>query len=105
MKVLKIAAIALGLGAANLWAGAGEGKDVFEKSCKTCHGPDGQGNPAIAKMMKVEFRPFSSAEVQAQSDTQLKAIITKGKGKMKPAASLTAAQADDVIAYLRTLKK
>lgn len=105
MTVLTVATIALGLSVACMGAGAGEGKNLFDKSCKTCHGPDGQGNPAIAKMMKVEFKPLSSAEVQSQSDAQLKGIITKGKGKMKPVASLSAAQADDVIAYVRTLKK
>jgi mono/diheme cytochrome c family protein len=86
-------------------AGSAEGKAVFDKSCKSCHGPDGQGNPTIAKMMKVEMHPLGSAEVQAQSDTDLKNIIAHGKGKMKPVASVTGKAADDVVAYLRTLKK
>lgn len=105
MNVLKTAAIVLALGAVNMWAGADEGKEIFAKSCKTCHGADGQGNPAIAKMMKVEFKPLSSPEVQSQSDAELKGIVAKGKGKMKPVTSLNAKQADEVIAYIRTFKK
>lgn len=105
MNVLKTSAIVLALGAVNVWAGADEGKEIFTKSCKTCHGADGQGNPAIAKMMKVEFKSLSSSEIQSQSDADLKGVIAKGKGKMKPVKSVNAKQADDVIAYLRTLKK
>jgi mono/diheme cytochrome c family protein len=86
-------------------AGAAEGKAVFDKSCKTCHGADGQGNPAIAKMMKVEMHPLGSAEVQSQSDADIKNTIAHGKGKMKPVAAVTGKAADDVVAYLRTLKK
>jgi mono/diheme cytochrome c family protein len=85
-------------------AGPSEGKEVFDKSCKACHGAQGQGNPGMAKMMKVEMRPLGSKEVQAQSDADLKKIITQGKGKMKPVASLSAKQVDDVVAFLRTLK-
>ena len=105
MNVLKTAVVVLALAAANLWAGAGEGEALFAKSCKSCHGVDGQGNPTIAKMMKIEFKALGSAEVQARTDAELKTIITKGKGKMKPVGSLSSKQADDVIAYLRTLKK
>jgi cytochrome c5 len=37
-------------------AGSSEGKEVFDKSCKACHGATGQGNPEMAKMLKVEMR-------------------------------------------------
>ena len=105
MNVTRTAVFVLGLCAGNLWAGAEEGKEVFAKSCKTCHGAEGQGNPTIAKMMKVEFKPLSSPEVQGLSDADLKAVVAKGKGKMKPVTSLNGKQTDDVIAFIRTLKK
>lgn len=101
MKYVLIAVI--GVGAA--WAGAPEGKAVYEKSCKSCHGADGSGNSAIAKMMKVELKGLGSAEVQAASDADLKAVVTKGKGKMKPIAAVTGKSVDDVVAYVRSLKK
>jgi hypothetical protein len=39
------------------------------------------------------------------SDDQLKSFITAGKGKMKPVKSVSGKAADDVVAYMRTLKK
>jgi mono/diheme cytochrome c family protein len=80
------------------------GQTVFEKSCKSCHGPNGAGNPAIAKMFKVEMRDLKSADVQAMSDDDMKKVITDGKGKMKPVSSLSGADADNVVAYIRTLR-
>jgi mono/diheme cytochrome c family protein len=88
-----------------LAADAKAGQAVFDKSCKSCHGADGAGNPTIAKMMKVELRALGSAEVQAQSDDDLAKIVTAGKGKMRPVASVTGKSVDDVVAYVRTLKK
>jgi predicted CXXCH cytochrome family protein len=81
------------------------GQPVYDKSCKTCHAADGSGNPNIAKMMKVEMRPLSSAEVQAQSDDEVKAIVTNGKGKMTKVSSVSGKSLDDVVAFVRTLKK
>jgi mono/diheme cytochrome c family protein len=82
-----------------------EGKAVYDKSCKSCHAPDGKGNPAIGKMFKVEMKDLGSKEVQSKSDAELKKDITQGVGKMKAVAGLTDAQASQVVAYLRTLKK
>ena len=91
--------------AVSLAADAAAGKAIFDRSCKSCHGADGTPNPNIAKMMKVEMRPLGSAEVQALSDDDIRKIITEGKGKMKPVASVTGKSADDVVAFVRTLKK
>lgn len=88
------------------FAGPAEsGKAVFDKSCKGCHGATGQGNPGIAKAMKVELRHLGSKEVQAKSDGDLKSVITAGVGKMKPVAAVKGQAADDVVAFLRTLKQ
>ena len=95
----------LGLSMVPAIAGPSEGKEVFDKSCKACHGAQGQGNPGMAKMLKVEMRALGSKEVQAQSDADLKKIIAEGKGKMKAQSSLTAKQVDDVVAFIRTLKQ
>ena len=71
---------------------------------KSCHGADGGGNPAIAKVLKVTLRHLGSKEVQAKNDAELKKEATEGVGKMKP-VKLTAKQADDVVAFIRTLKQ
>jgi mono/diheme cytochrome c family protein len=93
------------LSAASLFAAdAAAGKTVFGARCRGCHGADGQGNPAMAKAMNVDLKAFSSDDVQKKSDADLKAAITMGTGKMKPVA-IPGADADNVVAYIRTLKK
>lgn len=86
-------------------ASAKDGEAVYSARCKTCHGADGAGNSAIAKAMNVTMKPLGSAEVQTLSDADLKKDITSGVGKMKPVSGLSAADVDNVVAYLRTLKK
>lgn len=89
-----------------IWAAdAKAGKAVYDKSCKSCHGPDGTPNPGVAKMLKVEMRDLKSSEVQSESDADLKKVITEGKGKMRPVTSVTGGAVDEVIAYVRSLKK
>ena len=99
--VLLVAAPLLLLGAGD----AAAGKAVYDKKCATCHGPNGEGKEAIAKMMKVEMHPLGSKEVQAKSDADLGKIITEGTGKMKAVAGLSAADVANVVAFVRTLKK
>jgi mono/diheme cytochrome c family protein len=91
--------------AAALAADAKAGQAVYDKSCKSCHGADGSGNPAIAKMMKVDMKSLGSAEVQALSDGDLGKIVTDGKGKMKPVKTVSGPAVDNVVAYVRSLKK
>ena len=86
-------------------AGSAEGKAVFAGKCQGCHGPDGEGKAAVAKMMKVTMLPLGSKEVQAKSDADLKKVVTAGQGKMKAIAGLSDAQVGDVVAFVRTLKK
>ncbi len=80
------------------------GEATSDQSCKACHGADGAGNPVIAKMMNVEMKHLKSPDVQALSDA-IKKIITDGKGKMRPVTSVTGSAVDNVIAYVRSLKK
>jgi mono/diheme cytochrome c family protein len=84
---------------------AAAGKEVFSKKCASCHGAAGEGKDSVAKMLKVEMHHLGSKEVQAKSDADLKKAILEGNGKMKAVAGVDAKAADDVVAYLRTLKK
>lgn len=92
--------LALALFSSGAWAAdAAAGKSVYEAKCRGCHGPDGQGNPSIAKMMKVEMKPLT------ETTADVKKVVMDGQGKMKPVGGLTAAQVDDVAAYVHSLKK
>jgi len=81
-----------------------DGAADFKAKCAACHGATGAGDTAMGKTMKV--RDLGSAEVQSQSDADLAGIITNGKGKMpKYDGKLTKEQIDDVVKFIRTLKK
>jgi len=84
---------------------ATDGKAVYERTCKGCHGATGEANPSLAKIMKVEIPNLGSTDVQKRSDDELKKIVTEGKGKMPPTRTVTGKSVDDVVAYVRTLKK
>lgn len=86
-------------------ADAKAGQAAYDKSCKSCHGADGTPNANVAKMMKVEMRHLGAPEVQALSVDAMKKIVTEGQGKMKPTKGVTGAAVDDVVAFMRTLKK
>lgn len=89
-----------------MWAAdSAAGKAVFDKKCKVCHGATGEGNPGMAKALKIEFKALGSAEVQKMSDADLKKTVMMGMGKMKPVSGLSEADTDNVVAFVRTLKK
>jgi cytochrome c6 len=77
---------------------------LYKTKCAACHGPDGKAETAIGKANKL--RDLGSAEVQKQSDDELSAIMTNGKGKM-PAygKSLKPEQVKELVAYIRSLGK
>src|SRR5713226_9605858 len=80
------------------------GKAVYTKSCQKCHAVDGKGNPAIARMLKITFRPLSHPEIQAKSDAELMQQSVQGIGKMK-AVPLSDKDAQDVVAFIRGFKE
>ena len=85
-------------------ADAAAGKTLYGSKCASCHGANGEGKEAIAKMFNVEMKPLTSKEVQAKSDADLK-VMLEGSGKMKTVKDLDAKGADDIVAYLRSLAK
>jgi len=87
------------------YGGASEGKTVFTAKCQGCHGANGEGKAAIAKMFNVTMHPLGSKEIQTKTDAEFKKTITEGHGKMKPVTGLENQQVADVIAFVRTLKE
>jgi mono/diheme cytochrome c family protein len=83
---------------------AAKGKQVFTSRCSVCHGESGEGKEAIGKAYGVTMPVLGSKEVQSLDDADIKKIISQGKGKMKP-VSLSDQEMNDVVAFLRTLKR
>lgn len=83
---------------------AADGAATYKAKCASCHGADGAGQTTMGK--KFNLRDLGSADVQKQTDAQLTAITTDGKGKM-PAykGKLTDAQIKELVAFMRSLKK
>lgn len=76
---------------------------TYKAKCAMCHGPDGKGETATGKMMKV--KDFASEDVQKMSDEDLSSAISAGKGKMPPFKTLSADQVKDLVAYIRAFGK
>jgi mono/diheme cytochrome c family protein len=104
MKTL-LATMSLAASLGLAYAGAPEGKTVYTAKCQGCHGANGEGKAAIAKMFNVTIPVLGSKEVQGMADADLKKVITDGHGKMKPVGGLDDKQVTDVVAYVRTLKE
>jgi cytochrome c6 len=83
---------------------AQSGEAVYKAKCQSCHGAQGVPNPGIAKAMGV--KPASDPSVKAESEAQMIAITTYGKGKM-PAfkGKLSDAEIKASVDYFRTFAK
>lgn len=79
---------------------------AFGANCATCHGADGKGKPAMAKMFKLEPAAMDlvAEASQAKADEELVKAVAAGKGKM-PAfkGKLPADQIRALVAYVRSL--
>ena len=96
--------LALVLFAAPLLAATPDGGALFKSKCATCHGPDGAGQTAIGKSMKL--RALGSAEVKKLTDAQLSAIISDGKNKMPGyKGKLSPDEIRQIVRHIRTFKR
>ena len=107
----KLMAMVLGLGMIGAWssaalaADASAGMAVYDKSCVGCHGKDGKGNPAMAKVLGEKGLDLTSKEATQKSDAELLKIIVEGAGKMPAQKSLSQDEQKQVLAYVRSLTK
>ncbi len=64
----------------SVWAAvAAAGKAIYDKSCKTCHGPDGTPPAGVAKAMGIrDFKTtdFSEADVKTAVTSQVSIFIS-----------------------------
>ena len=86
-------------------ADADVGKAVYEKNCAGCHGPDGEGNDKMAKLLGDKGLNIVGNETKKKSDEQLLKIIAEGAGKMPASKKLTTDEQKAVLQYSRSLAK
>ena len=118
--LLALAALAVLLVPAMASAGdAAAGKPVFQANCSSCHGMTGKGDgpvgaaltPPPRDLTTGDFKFDTDGDGKPGTDADLKSVITKGalayggSPLMAPWPTLTAAQVDDVIAFIRSLKQ
>jgi mono/diheme cytochrome c family protein len=83
------------------------GKDLWAKHCKSCHGAKGLGDGPKAVSLKTSPGDFTTAEFQAATEGELFYRLSKGRDEM-PAYDKKLPDAKDrwdLVAYMRTFKK
>ncbi len=98
---------------------AAAGKVVFETNCSTCHGMTGKGDGPVGAALNPRPRDLSTGEFKFDTDDDgkpgtdddLKNVIQKGGAAfggsplMAPWPTLSDTDVENVIAYIRSLKK
>ncbi|MEI6172596.1 MAG: cytochrome c [Bacteroidota bacterium] len=82
-----------------------DGKDLYAKHCKSCHGAAGLGDGPKAATLDVPCSDFSTKKFQGQADGEIFFQITEGKGKM-PSFKKTITEDNDrwsIVNYIRTM--
>ncbi len=104
-KIFRASLVVLAVTLFSTWTlAADSGADLYKAKCASCHGPDGKGDTAMGKNLKL--KDLASADVQKQSDADLTTVIEKGKKPMPGyEGKLTKDQINDLVKYIRALKK
>lgn len=107
MKQVAVFLLCLGLVGCSATTQEAEGKVVYDQYCASCHGMNGEGQANWQYPDADGFLPApphnDSGHTWHHSDIQLLAVIAEGRNKMPPfAETLTAAQQEAVLAYIKT---
>ncbi len=83
------------------------GRPLYEKTCSSCHGPDGQSKSAEAMKMKPKPTNIADHRMDSMTDGEIFWVITKGIGKSMPGFKTQLNDADRwrIVAYVRHLRK
>lgn len=82
------------------------GKAVYERHCRTCHGPNGRGDGPEAASLKIPPTNFQKFQSFLKSDEELLRTIEHGVVFSPMHAwrgRLTDGEMQDVVAYIRLL--
>jgi len=75
-------------------AAATEGLAVYQQNCQVCHGATLQGTAEVPSLIGI---------TQRLSDDAIRAVVTGGRGLMRPVSDITPQQLTAVIAYFSSL--
>jgi len=91
-----------------------KGREVYDKLCAQCHGPEGLGDGPLGKSLPPTSKPGDLQKAVfkfATDDTKFTELIKKGGGAvglnplMPPQAALSDDDIKNVIAFVHSLKK
>jgi mono/diheme cytochrome c family protein len=74
------------------------GQQSFAQYCSSCHSAHNSNS-----LVGPRLTGYYSTHQPRPKDSDVRAVITKGKGKMPSFGNLGTGQIDELIAYLRTL--
>ena len=79
---------------------------MYDKLCASCHGADGKGNPAMAKVFGEKGLNIATKETGKKKDAELFKVITEGKGKMPASGKgLSKQEQKQLLEHVRSLGK
>jgi mono/diheme cytochrome c family protein len=87
-------------------ASIAEGKELYTKHCKSCHGSKGKGDGPKAAQLDTECGDFTTADFHKQTDGSLYYKTAEGRKDM-PSFKKKIPEANDIwslVNYMRTLK-
>jgi mono/diheme cytochrome c family protein len=89
------------------FGGTGEGgKEIYQKHCQSCHGPDDRGNAKVAQTLKTQIEPITTPAVMGKPEAELLKVIAVGQGKMPPFGKVISEQDQRaVLSYIKQLAK
>jgi mono/diheme cytochrome c family protein len=88
-------------------AAISNGKDLWAKHCKSCHGSKGMGDGPKAASLKTNPGDFSAKDFQAYTDGEIFHRTSVGRDEMPNYDKKIPDAKDrwDLVAYMRTFKK
>ena len=82
------------------------GKEIYEKRCGLCHGPDGRGDGPAGMVLEPPPTDLATADYwETRTPEQVRDAIVKGKPgtAMVPFGQLSSREIDSLLSYIRSL--
>ncbi len=84
-------------------SGARDGKTLFDRSCRVCHGPAGKGDGPVAAALSPKPEDLTARRIQEQADGELFWKTTTGRGAMPAWGQLPETDRWNLVHSIRSL--